>query len=68
MLFIYNYFNFFWKIMEELYNILIIGEKNSGKTSLHKAFLNNYQKNHNNIHLDELSKLFINKNSSLFIV
>ena len=54
--------------MEELYNILIIGEKNSGKTSFHKAFLNNYQKNHNNIHLDELSKLFINKNTSLFIV
>ena len=55
--------------MEELYNILIIGNKGCGKTSLHNAFLDYFQRNQkNNIQLDNSSKLFINKNTCFFIV
>ncbi len=55
--------------MEELYNIFIIGNKGCGKTSLHNAFLDYFQRNQkNNIQLDNSSKLFINKNICFFIV
>jgi chromosomal replication initiation ATPase DnaA len=55
--------------MEELYNIFIIGNKGCGKTSLHNAFLDYFQRNqNNNIQLDNSSKLFINKNICFFIV